>query len=162
MVRNKAIKIFNRFHRYIKIDSDESDPKDVTLCCEDRDIDAHRNVLMAHSPYFSELLTNRPTESLVVALNIVDGDIFTYVLQYMYKGKVRVARDRIGDFKDLLLRFLMPIPDEVNHILKQKINITSKFHNSTPIFLLFYHFRFVFFQKINMKHRIMLNVKISY
>lgn len=136
MVRNKGIKVFNDFHRIIENYS-KSDPKDVTLCCEDGDIDAHRNVLMAHSPYFSELLTNRPIENLVVALNKVDGDIFKYVLQFMYKGKVRVAKDRMGDFKELLLRFRMPIPDEVNYFLNQKINIMSKFHNFTSIFLLF-------------------------
>lgn len=134
MTRNRGIKIINEFHRIIE-NCSKYDPRDVTLCCEDQDIDAHRNVLMAHSPYFLELLTDRPTENLVVALNKVDGDIFKYVLRYMYDGKVRVAKDKMGNLKELMVRFRMPIPDVVNHFLDEQINNMRKFHNSTSAFL---------------------------
>lgn len=145
MTRNRGIKIFNDFHRIIE-NCLKYDPRDVTLCCEDQDIDAHRSVLMAHSPYFLELLTDRPTENLVVALNKVDGDIFKYVLRFMYDGKVRVAKDRMVDLKELMVRFRMPIPDEMNHFLNEQINTSSKFHNSTPTFFHFYIiFRLFFF-----------------
>lgn len=151
MIRNKGIQIFNKYHRIIE-NCSKSDANDVTLCCEDRDIDVHRNVLMAYSPYFSDLLTDRPTENLVVALNKVDGTIFKYVLQFMYGGKVRVAEDRMDDFKELMVRFRMPIPDAVNHFLNETINIISKFHKkknstSTHSFSLVNHFRIFPFSK---------------
>ncbi|XP_066246973.1 protein abrupt-like isoform X1 [Euwallacea similis] len=70
---------------------------DVTLACEGGSpIKAHRMVLAACSPYFQNIFTDLPCKHPVVVLKDVKYSEIKAILEYMYRGEVNVAQDRLA------------------------------------------------------------------
>lgn len=57
---------------------------DVTLCCDDQFIKAHKVILSACSPYFKKILTVKPHRNYV-SLVIINYCIYFYVLDESIK-----------------------------------------------------------------------------
>ena len=73
---------------------------DVTLCSSDGQCyRAHCCVLAAASPSMKTLLTQQTTDSYVLQLNMISGDIIDRVLQFIYTGHTYVT---LGTFSDMI------------------------------------------------------------
>ncbi|RZC32207.1 bric-a-brac 1-like [Asbolus verrucosus] len=74
---------------------------DVTLSCEGHFIKAHRLVLSACSVYFQKIFETHIGSQLLVLLNDVKFKDLELVIQFMYKGEVKVADSEMQNFLSL-------------------------------------------------------------
>jgi len=71
---------------------------DVTLACDDDQIKAHKLILSACSPFFSEVLRRNPHPHPLLYLKGVKGSDIQGVLNFMYHGEVNVAQEELNTF----------------------------------------------------------------
>merc|ERR1712192_257953 len=82
---------------------DEKEFFDVTIACEDEQLQAHKVILSACSPFFRSVLRrNQPANNqqgtLVLYLKGVTYRDMESVLNFMYHGEVNVAQDDLNSF----------------------------------------------------------------
>ena len=77
----------------------ESEFVDVTLACPDgKQVDAHKVILSACSPFFREILhKNRKKYQLIYLKGIIYKDLAS-ILQFMYTGETKVCRENLDGF----------------------------------------------------------------
>lgn len=78
---------------------DHSEFFDITLACEDNQIQAHKVILSACSPFFRTVLARNSTHPnpLIYLRGIKFTDLES-VLNFMYHGEVNVAQDQLNSF----------------------------------------------------------------
>jgi len=77
---------------------DDKDFFDVTLACEDEQIQAHRVILSACSPFFRNILRRNPHQHPLLYLKGVTFNDLQSVLNFMYHGEVNVAQEELNSF----------------------------------------------------------------
>ncbi|GAB6020744.1 hypothetical protein CHUAL_003406 [Chamberlinius hualienensis] len=70
---------------------------DVTLACDGLSLKAHKVVLSACSPYFQKLLLDNPCQHPIIILKDVTYADLKLLIDFMYKGEVSVAQERLQD-----------------------------------------------------------------
>ena len=78
---------------------ENSDFADVTLACEDgRQVEAHKVILAASSPFFQKLLhRNKHTHPLVFMRGIKSVDLVA-IVDFLYHGEVNICQDNLDSF----------------------------------------------------------------
>jgi len=77
---------------------EDKDFFDVTLACDDDQIQAHKVILSACSPFFRQILKrNRHEHPLLYLKGVKYVDLMS-VLNFMYHGEVNVAQDELNSF----------------------------------------------------------------
>ena len=77
---------------------EEKDFFDVTLACEDEQVQAHKVILSACSPFFRTILRrNRHDHPLLYLKGVKYAEIIS-ILNFMYHGEVNVAQDELNSF----------------------------------------------------------------
>lgn len=73
---------------------------DVTLSCDhgDEQVQAHKVVLAACSPFFRKILSRNPHQNPLIYLKGVDYENLMAVLNFMYQGEVNVAQEDLSAF----------------------------------------------------------------
>merc|ERR1712066_460723 len=71
---------------------------DVTIACEDEQIQAHKVILSACSPFFRNILRRNPHQNPLLYLKGVKFTDLQSVLNFMYHGEVNVAQDELNSF----------------------------------------------------------------
>ena len=72
---------------------------DVTLVSEDHhQVEAHKLVLSACSPFFKNLLTRNQHSHPLLCLDGIRADELQFVLDYIYQGEVQVHQDQLDRF----------------------------------------------------------------
>jgi len=77
---------------------EEKDFFDVTLACEDSQLQAHKVILSACSPFFRNVLRRNPHQHPLLYLKGVKYTELLSVLNFMYMGEVNVAQDELNSF----------------------------------------------------------------
>jgi len=77
---------------------DDKDFFDVTLACEDEQIQAHKVILSACSPFFRNVLRRNPHQHPLLYLKGVNYSDLQSVLNFMYHGEVNVAQEELNSF----------------------------------------------------------------
>ena len=77
---------------------DDKDFFDVTLACEDNQLQAHKVILSACSPFFRSILRKNPHQHPLLYLKGVRYDDILAVLNFMYHGEVNVAQEALNSF----------------------------------------------------------------
>merc|ERR1712021_213810 len=77
---------------------EEKDFFDVTLACEDNQIEAHKVILSACSPFFRNVLRRNPHQHPLLYLKGVKYKELLSVLNFMYQGEVNVAQEELNSF----------------------------------------------------------------
>ena len=107
---------------------------DVTLACDDDQIQAHKTALSACSPFFRSILTKNPQQqNLFIYLKGVKYRDLLSVLDFMYQGEVNIEQDRLDSFleaaEELKVKGLTnktAKPDYTNKTFKSAADITNK------------------------------------
>jgi len=76
----------------------EKDFLDVTLCCDNEQIQAHKVILSACSPFFRDILRRNPHQHPLLYLKGVRFSDLQSVLNFMYHGEVNVSQDELNSF----------------------------------------------------------------
>jgi hypothetical protein len=77
---------------------EEKDFFDVTLACDDSQIEAHKVIISACSPFFRNVLRRNPHQHPLIYLKGVKYKELLSVLNFMYMGEVNVAQDELNTF----------------------------------------------------------------
>jgi len=77
---------------------EEKDFFDVTLACEDNQIQAHRVIISACSPFFRNVLRRNPHQHPLLYLKGVKYRDLLSILNFMYMGEVNVAQEELNSF----------------------------------------------------------------
>merc|ERR1712128_294688 len=77
---------------------EEKDFFDCTLSCGSRQIQAHKLILSACSPFFRNILKQNPHPHPLLYLKGVEFNDLQSVLNFMYHGEVNVAQDELNSF----------------------------------------------------------------
>ena len=90
---------------------DDRDLSDVTLVCEDgQQIEAHKVILAASSPFFLELLKRNKHPHALLYMRGVKYEILGALVDFLYLGEADVFKDKLDDFlavaEDLRLKGL--------------------------------------------------------
>jgi len=116
---------------------DDKDFFDVTLACEDEQIQAHKVILSACSPFFRNILRRNPHPSPLLYLNGVKYADILAVLNFMYHGEVNVAQEELNSFlavaEDLKVKGLTQSQSETETTSRNPKTPTSKPINTKPL-----------------------------
>ena len=77
---------------------DDKDFFDVTIACEDEQMQAHKVILSACSPFFRNILRRNPHQHPLLYLKGVKYTDLQSVLNFMYHGEVNVAQEELNSF----------------------------------------------------------------
>jgi len=77
---------------------DDKDFFDVTLACEDEQIQAHKMILSACSPFFKNILRRNSHQHPLLYLKGVKFTDLQSVLNFMYHGEVNIAQEDLNSF----------------------------------------------------------------
>jgi len=77
---------------------EEKDFFDVTLACDDSQVEAHKVILAACSPFFRNVLKRNPHQHPLLYLKGVKYKELVCVLNFMYQGEVNVAQEELNSF----------------------------------------------------------------
>jgi len=77
---------------------EEKDFFDVTLACDDSQVQAHKVILSACSPFFRNILRRNPHQHPLLYLKGVKYKELLSVLNFMYQGEVNVAQEELNSF----------------------------------------------------------------
>jgi len=77
---------------------EDKDFFDVTLACEDDQLQAHKVILSACSPFFKTVLRRNRHEHPLLYLKGVKYQELVAVLNFMYHGEVNVAQEELNSF----------------------------------------------------------------
>ena len=80
---------------------EEKDFFDVTLACEDNQVQAHKVILSACSPFFRNILRRNPHQHPLLYLKDVKYKELLSVINFMYLGEVSVAQDELNSFLNI-------------------------------------------------------------
>merc|ERR1719312_748060 len=79
----------------------EKDFFDCTLSCGARQVQAHKIILAACSPFFRSTLRQNPHQHPLLYLKGVEFNDLVAVLTFMYHGEVNVAQEELNSFLGL-------------------------------------------------------------
>jgi len=104
---------------------EDKDFFDVTIACDNNQIQAHKVILSACSPFFRYILKQHPHQHPLLYLKGVRYEDISSVLNFMYHGEVNVAHDDLNTFlavaEDLKVKGLTQSkPKEVKTVVKEK------------------------------------------
>jgi len=77
---------------------DDKDFFDVTLSCDDEQIEAHKVIISACSPFFRNVLRKNPHQHPLLYMRGVSFNDLKSVLDFMYHGEVNVAQEDLNNF----------------------------------------------------------------
>jgi len=77
---------------------EDKDFFDVTLACDDDQIEAHKVILSACSPFFKTILKRNRHQHPLLYLKGVKYTELTAILNFMYHGEVNVAQEELNSF----------------------------------------------------------------
>ena len=79
----------------------EKDFVNVTLISDDEvQLQAHKVVLSASSPFFKNVLKKSPHEHPLIYLNGLSSTSIRFILDYVYQGEVQIYQDQLHSFLD--------------------------------------------------------------
>ena len=75
---------------------------DVTLVSDDHhQVQAHKLVLSACSPFFKNILTQNPHSHPLLCLDGIKSDELQFVLDYIYQGEVQIFQEQLDRFLNI-------------------------------------------------------------
>jgi len=77
---------------------DDKDFFDVTVACDDDQMQAHKVILSACSPFFRNILRRNPHQHPLLYLKGVKFTDLQSVLNFMYHGEVNIAQEELNSF----------------------------------------------------------------
>ena len=96
---------------------EDNDFADVTLACEDgRQVEAHKVILAASSPFFQRLLGRNKHAHPIIYMRGVKSDDLLAIVDFLYHGEANVCQENLDSFlaiaEELQLKGLMGKTDE--------------------------------------------------
>ena len=96
---------------------EDNDFADVTLACEDgQQVEAHKVILAASSPFFQKLLGRNKHPHPLIYMRGMNSDDLSAIVDFLYRGEANVFQENLDSFlaiaEELQLKGLMGNSDE--------------------------------------------------
>jgi len=98
---------------------------DVTLACDEDQIQAHKVIIAACSPFFRTVLQRNPHSHPLLYLKGVKLSNLKQVLDFMYNGEVNVAQEELNTFLNVAEELKVKGLSGNQSSIKQKSNSTT-------------------------------------
>jgi len=102
---------------------------DVTLACDEDQIQAHKVIIAACSPFFRTVLQRNPHSHPLLYLKGVKLSNLKQVLDFMYNGEVNLAEEELNSFLNVAEEL------KVKGLSGNQSSIKQKSNSTTPPFL---------------------------
>lgn len=103
---------------------------DCTLAAEGKFLRAHKVVLSACSPFFSDLLRQHYEQHPILIMKDVKFEQLKAMLDYMYRGEVKISQEKLGTFlkaaESLQIKGLSDSTSDCEPQLKHKLTSENK------------------------------------
>ena len=97
---------------------DNEDFFDVTLACDDNQIQAHKVILAACSPFFRNILHRNPHQHPLLYMKGLKHSDLECIISFIYQGEVSVAQEELSSFlavaQDLRIKGLTQNDPDMN------------------------------------------------
>eukprot|EP00092_Neocalanus_flemingeri_P019672 GFUD01021306.1.p1 GENE.GFUD01021306.1~~GFUD01021306.1.p1 ORF type:complete len:177 (+),score=48.53 GFUD01021306.1:16-546(+) len=97
----KSTEFGDNLSSYFRNLREEGDLFDITLACDDDQLEAHKIILSASSVFFKSVIKRNPHRHPLLYLKGVKIDDLRSLLDFMYLGKTKVAQDHLETFLTL-------------------------------------------------------------
>eukprot|EP00092_Neocalanus_flemingeri_P019671 GFUD01021305.1.p1 GENE.GFUD01021305.1~~GFUD01021305.1.p1 ORF type:complete len:283 (+),score=68.66 GFUD01021305.1:16-864(+) len=97
----KSTEFGDNLSSYFRNLREEGDLFDITLACDDDQLEAHKIILSASSVFFKSVIKRNPHSHPLLYLKGVKIDDLRSLLDFMYLGKTKVAQDHLETFLTL-------------------------------------------------------------
>ena len=78
---------------------EDKDFTDVTLACEDgKQVDSHKMVLIASSPFFSDLLRKNKHTHPLIYMRGVKSEVLVAMVDFFYRGEANIYQENLDSF----------------------------------------------------------------
>jgi len=108
----------------------DNDFYDITIACENEQVQAHKVILGACSVFFKSLLKKNKHDHPLVYLSGVKFSYLSSVLDFMYYGEVNVAQEELNSFlavaEDLQIKGLSQTRSEVSKPIQKRNSIAPR------------------------------------
>jgi len=115
---------------------DDQDFFDVTIACDDEQLQAHKIILSACSPLFRNILRRNKHQHPLLYLKGVKYTDFQSVLNFMYHGEANIAQEQLNSFlavaEDLKIKGLTQNKAEASKKHGKELFDTKQVTHSTP------------------------------
>ena len=96
---------------------EDNDFTDVTLACEDgQQVEAHKVILAASSPFFQKLLARNNHKHPIIYMRGVKSDDLLAIVDFLYRGEANIFQENLDSFlaiaEELQLKGLMGNTDQ--------------------------------------------------
>jgi len=105
---------------------------DVTLACDEDQIQAHKVIISACSPFFRTVLQRNPHAHPLLYLKGVKLSELKLVLDFMYNGEVNVEQEELNSFLNVAEELKVKGLSGNQSSKKQKSNSTTPPHSANP------------------------------
>eukprot|EP00092_Neocalanus_flemingeri_P038039 GFUD01041408.1.p1 GENE.GFUD01041408.1~~GFUD01041408.1.p1 ORF type:complete len:299 (-),score=62.60 GFUD01041408.1:57-953(-) len=97
----KSTEFGDNLSSYFRTLREDGDLFDITLACDDDQLEAHKIILSASSVFFKSVIKRNPHSHPLLYLKGVKIDDLRPLLDFMYLGKTKVAQDHLETFLTL-------------------------------------------------------------
>ena len=122
----------NEFERNVKTSwrelQIEKDFCDVTLACEDKQIQTHKIIISSSSPVLKNILKLNQNPHQLIYLRGVKYKDLQNLISFMYQGEVNVAEKELANFLEVAQDY--KLEDFQNEIKEIVIHMEKILHNS--------------------------------
>ena len=113
----------------------ENDFTDVTLACGDHQIEAHKVILAASSPFFKRILKKNPHSHPLIYLKGIKSSDVEDVLKFIYQGEVSIDAGNLDAFlevaRDLEVKGLVPANSNITEQPNDQLSSQTRQEFST-------------------------------
>ena len=118
----------------------ENDFADVTLACEDgRQVEAHKVILAASSPFFQSLLKRNQHPHPLIYMRGMKSDDLVAIVDFLYYGEANVFQESLDSFltiaEELQLKGLTGQTDEDKVVKQESPKMPATMVISAPLSL---------------------------
>ena len=101
---------------------------DVTIACDDDQIDAHKVILSAASPFFRNILKRNPHSHPLLYLKGTNKKTVQSLLNFIYAGETEIIQEELEEFMALAnsLEVMGLTDEEQNLSVQEQINIKEQ------------------------------------
>ena len=115
---------------------DDKEFTDITLVCEDGEqVEAHKVILAASSPFLKELLRKHKHPHPLMFMRALKSEDLIAILDFLYFGEANVFQENLHSFlllaQELKLKGLTTVADEINK--HQKFSRDQKFKRKSSV-----------------------------
>jgi len=115
----------------------EKDLCDITLACDDNQIEAHKIVLMTFSPVFKNLIKSNKTQHPIIFLRKVKYNNLRNLVTFMYQGEVNILNDELNGFLELaedlkVTGVSLEVRKKNNSSLKEMFQYNNQINHVSP------------------------------